>query len=57
MNNRQADALINAGLLVGVAYKLDINALEEMLKTPDPDFRYTKECEAVIRFAKEVTTP
>lgn len=52
--NRRANALLKVGQLHGMASTLDVDALEEVLKNPQPDFRYAAEVRAAIKFAKSL---
>ena len=50
----ESNAIFTAGQLMGLATRLNYDALERFLSKPNPDFRYTREAQAALLFAKAV---
>jgi hypothetical protein len=48
------NAILIAGQLAGLAFRLDAAALEKFLESPPKYFRYEKECRAAIEFRKAI---
>jgi hypothetical protein len=49
---QELHALFTTGELVGLASKVNIDALERFLSRQNPEFNYIKESKAVLAFAK-----
>ena len=50
----EPNALFTTGELAGTAMRLNVKTLENFLSKPNPDFRYTRQAQAALLFAKAV---
>lgn len=48
------NAILTAGQLAGMSFRLDADALEKWLDTNPEDFKYKKLCRAAIAFKRAV---
>lgn len=49
-DERKTNAILQAGVMAGMALKLDVEALAEVLTNPQPGFKYKETCQAAITF-------
>ena len=54
MNAEEARALASVGKFAVLANNMNVEALEEYLSKPIPDFDYQKLCEETIKFVRAV---
>jgi hypothetical protein len=50
MKSAPMDSLLFVGQLERMAWRLDVDSLEQFLASPPEDFRYVRQCRAAIDF-------